>query len=124
KVGIRLIGLFIILFFVLVMPFTIKWVEKNLEIFLFIMGVLAVLVSGMYSENLLIHALLEPINITAAVIIAGLLFKWFQKSIESSIHNISEKIPFPILMFLIVTIIGIISSIITAIIAALVLVLI
>ena len=41
-----MIGLFIILIFVLFLPFSVKKVEHNLEIFLFIMGVAAALVSG------------------------------------------------------------------------------
>ena len=52
-----MIGLFIILIFVLFLPFSVKKVEHNLEIFLFIMGVAAALVSGMMNLHLIGKAL-------------------------------------------------------------------
>jgi len=119
-----MIGLFIILALVLFLPFTVPFVEKNLEVFLFVMGILAVIVSGVFTNELLKHALTDPIQITIAVIAAGLLFKWFYHSLKKGISSLSRKIPFPIFIASVVIILGLLSSIITAIIAALVLVLI
>ncbi len=48
-----MIGLFIILILVLFLPFTVKKVEHNLEIFLFIMGIAASIVSGMMNLHLI-----------------------------------------------------------------------
>lgn len=62
------IGLLIILALVLFLPFTIKIVEHNLEYFLFIMGIAAALVGGVFNTELLIHALQDPIKITLAVL--------------------------------------------------------
>ena len=118
------IGLLIILALVLFLPFTIKIVEHNLEYFLFIMGIAAALVGGVFNTELLIHALQDPIKITLAVLVAGLLFKWFQTQLGNAINTVSNKMPFPLFIALMVIILGFISSIITAIIAALVLVLI
>ena len=53
--------------------------------------------------------------------IAGLLFRLFQIPFNKSIRYISNQIPFPLFIALIVTVLGIISSIITAIIAAIIL---
>lgn len=117
-----IIGLTIILILVLFLPFTVKQVEHNLEAFLFIMGIFAALVSGILGKDLWIKALEDPINITIAVLLAGLLFKWFQTPIEKSIGFFSRIIPYQLFLALIVIILGLISSIITAIIAALVLV--
>ncbi|HLT56254.1 MAG TPA: DUF1646 family protein [Bacillota bacterium] len=119
-----IIGLLIILLLVLFLPFTVKKVEHNLEYFLFIMGILAALVSGVFNMELLMHALQDPIKITLAVLIAGLLFKWFQTQLGNAIDAVSHKMPFPLFVALVVIVLGFISSIITAIIAALVLVLI
>ncbi len=118
------IGLLIILALVLFLPFTIKIVEHNLEYFLFIMGIAAALVGGVFNTELLLHALQDPIKITLAVLVAGLLFKWFQTQLGNAINTVSNKMPFPLFIALMVIILGFISSIITAIIAALVLVLI
>ena len=117
-----IIGLIIILILVLFMPFSVQVVERNLEMFLFIMGVAAVLVSQVLDSTLFIKALNDPLNITLAVIVAGLLFKWLQKPLKKGILGMSKAIPFRLFLALTVIILGLISSIITAIIAAIVLV--
>lgn len=116
-----IIGLTIILVLVLLLPFT-KIVERNLELFLFIMGVLSVLVSQVLDWELVKEALLHPINITIAVLAAGLLFRWFKAPIEKGILGISNAIPYPLFIALLVIILGLISSVITAIVAAVILV--
>lgn len=115
-------GLSVILLLVLFLPFTIPFVERNLEVFLFIMGIAAVVVSGVLNKGLVLKALEDPIHITIAVIVAGLIFKWLQNPFEKGIKGISRILPFRLFLALIIIILGIISSIITAIIAALVLV--
>ncbi len=117
-----ILGLSIILILVLFLPFTVKIVERNLEVFLFIMGISAVLVSQVLDSTLIVKALEDPIHITLAVIIAGLLFRWLQKPFEKSILGMSKAIPFRLFLALIVIVLGILSSVITAIIAAIVLV--
>src|SRR5690625_3937840 len=103
-----IIGLMIILLLVLFLPFT-KLVEKNLEIFLFIMGIASVLVSQVLDWDLTKEALTHPINITLAVLVAGLLFRWFQGPIEKSILAISEAMPYRLFIALFVIILGILS---------------
>jgi predicted cation transporter len=119
-----IIGLLIILLLVLFLPFFVKYIEENLEVFLFIMGFLAAIVGGVFDTHLLIKGLEDPIKITIAVLVAGLLFKWLQSPLEKAILGISHAIPFRLFIALIVIILGLISSVITAIIAALILVLI
>lgn len=117
-----MIGLVIILLLVLFLPFTVKKVEHNLEIFLFVMGIAASLVSGMMNGELIVKALVDPIKITLAVLIAGLLTKWFHNQIEKSILTMSKVLSPRIFLALIVIVLGFLSSIITAIIAAIILV--
>ncbi len=116
-----IIGLIIILILVLILPFT-KLVERNLEVFLFIMGVASIIVSQVFTWDLLKEALIHPINITIAVLIAGLLFKWFQGPIEKGVSGLSNAMPYRLFIALFVIILGLISSLITAIIAAIILV--
>lgn len=116
-----IIGLTIILLLVLLLPFT-KWVERNLEIFLFIMGVLSVFVSQVWDWELIKEALIHPINITIAVFVAGLIFRWFKTSLEKGILWISSAMPFRLFIALLVIVLGLLSSVITAIIAAVILV--
>jgi len=117
-------GLIVILLLVLFLPFTLHVVEKNLEVFLFVMGSLAAIVSGVLDYSLIVKALEDPIKITIAVLVAGLFFRWFQKPLENGIRKMSNAISFPIFTAAVVIILGLISSVITAIIAALLLVLI
>ncbi len=114
-------GLIIILLLVLFLPFT-KLVERNLEVFLFIMGTLSVLVSQVMTWDLVKGALVDPINITIAVLVAGLLFRWFKTPIEKGIVGVSNAIPYRLFIALLVIILGLVSSIITAIVAAVILV--
>ncbi len=117
-----MLGLVIILLLVLFLPFSVKAVEQNLEIFLLIMGFLAATISGVLNQSLIKTALEDPLTITAAVLMAGLLFRWFQSPFEHWIRIMNERMPYRLFMALIVIVLGLLSSIITAIIAALVLV--
>lgn len=119
-----MLGLIIIFILVLLLPFSVSLVERNLEVFLFLMGILAATISGVLNGTLFVKAASDPINISIAVLIAGLLFKWLQHPLEQSILRISEAISYRLFLALVVIILGFISSIITAIIAALVLVMI
>ncbi|MET3575009.1 DUF1646 family protein [Bhargavaea ullalensis] len=115
-------GLLIILFLVLILPFAIKAVERRLEWFLLVMGAAAALVSGVWGRELLGRALSDPLLITAAVLIAGLLFRMFTRQIDGSVRWLQRIMPERLLYALIVMVLGLVSSMITAIIAALVLV--
>ncbi|MBS4206912.1 DUF1646 family protein [Bacillus sp. FJAT-50079] len=117
-----ILGLTIILILVLFLPFTVKIVEHNLEVFLFIMGIAAAIISQVLDGPLFMKSLLDPIHITLAVLIAGLLFKWLQVPLEKGILGMSKAMPFRLFLALVVIILGLISSVITAIIAAIVLV--
>jgi len=115
-----IIGLIIILLLVLFLPFT-KIVERNLEVFLFIMGVLATIISGVIDWELIQEALKDPVNITLAVLIAGLLFRWFQTPVQHTVLAMSRVIPYRLFIALFVILLGLLSSIITAIVAAIIL---
>ncbi|WP_078382441.1 DUF1646 family protein [Sutcliffiella halmapala] len=118
------IGIVVILLLVLILPLSIKIIERNLELFLLVMGLLAVWFSDVFNGSLFLKAATDPIKITIAVFIAGLLFKWLQNPLEKTIIQISNRMHFHLFIALTVIFLGLISSIITAIIAALVLVLI
>lgn len=115
-------GVFIILAKVITLPFLVKKVEEELEIFLFVMGCLLITVTSQWSVSLIREALSEPIKITFAVFIAGFLFRIFQKPIGRNVNKIADALGLKFFAFLVIIALGILSSVITAIIAALVLV--
>ncbi len=112
----------IILLLVLVLPLVSHRIEQNLEAFLFLMGVLAALAAGVLDGHLLRDALADPIPITIAVFVSGLVFKWIRASIGDALVRLRTVLPLPVLVGLLVALLGLLSSVITAIIASLVLV--
>mgnify|MGYP000973362294 CR=1 FL=1 len=119
-----IIGLIIVLAMILVLPFAFQKIEHNLEYFLLIMGLAATIISKALSLELVSHIFTNYLLyfITAAVLIAGLIFRISVKKIKTFVNFITLKIPLPVFIFLLITILGLMSSLITAIISALILV--
>ncbi len=111
-----------ILALVLVLPFVVKLVERNLEAFLFAMGLLAALVSGAMSLELVGKALRDPLLITGAVLASGFLFRALKHHLVLGVHRLTRAVPMAVIAFTLVTLLGLASSLITAIIASLLLV--
>ncbi|MBN1508076.1 MAG: DUF1646 family protein [Sedimentisphaerales bacterium] len=118
-------GLTAIIVLVLVLPFLVHRIEKQLEAFLFVMGALAVTISSQWSGHLVIDALLDPIRpkhpIVEAVLVAGLLFRIFRDPIRHHVMGVERAVGQRFFLFLVVVVLGLLSSVITAIIASLVL---
>ena len=112
----------VILLLVLVLPLASHRVEQNLEAFLFVMGLIAALAAGVFTRHLIGDALTDPIPITIAVLLSGLLFKWVRRFIGDALVRLRTILPMRVLVGLIVAVLGLLSSVITAIIASLVLV--
>lgn len=117
-----IVALFAILLLVLFLPFLVKKVEENLEAFLFAMGALAVTVSAQWAWPLVEEALVEPIKITAAVLVAGLLFKLLRPAARRAVGAAMSALGVRGFAFAVVVLLGFLSSLVTAIIAALLLV--
>jgi predicted cation transporter len=119
-------GLGLILLFVLFLPFLIKKVEHNLEVFLFVMGILAVTLTNLWSSEVVRTAITSPVNpkhpIVEVVFIAGIIFIYFTGNIKSITNRLQKTLGFKFFVFLLIFLLGILSSVITAIISALVLV--
>lgn len=117
-----LIGLGAIMALVLVLPFSIRWVEEELEAFLLMMGCLAVSISRLWTGHLVAEALAEPLKISFAVLLFGFAFRRFRAAIADSVSRLSRGLGLPAFSFMLVVALGLASSVVTAIVAALVLV--
>lgn len=140
------IGLFIIFLVVLIGPFKIKIIEQNLEVFLFICGVIALTISGFvidleingqpihtgWSLEIIKEGLTAPlkiadvygipIGIVQIVLIVGLIiFKWHEP-IHRAIRRMTDALSLKIMTFIIITVLGLVSSVISAILASIILV--
>lgn len=135
------LGLFVIFLLVLVLPFKVKCIEHNLEVFLFVCGVLALTIAGFmtipgettgWSLTIIKEALLAPLNITTVfgipvgiiqiVLVVGLLIYWFHHQLESAVVGMVGRFPLPAIVFCLIVVLGLVSSIISAILAAIILV--
>jgi predicted cation transporter len=114
-------ALFVIALLVLILPFKVKLVEHNLEVFLFIMGAAAVTVTSKWSAELIKLAAEEPIlkGIVPAVLVAGLIFFYGQKAFQNFMDGLVKKMNLNIIIFVTTFILGLVCSVITAIISSL-----
>jgi predicted cation transporter len=112
----------LIFFVVLLGPFLNRKIEGNLEAFLFFMGLISATVSGAWTGELVHEGLIAPVNITLAVLVAGVLFHYLRNSLDRGMRRLLITVPLPAVVFSGVVILGLLSSVISAIIAALLLV--
>ena len=115
-------GLTIIFSVVLVGPFLNKWIESNLEIFLFVMGAVSATLSNAWTSEVIHEGFVAPINITLAVLVAGLLFHYTRRFLDRGMRRVLITVPLPAIVCAGIVILGLLSSIVSAIIAALLLV--
>jgi predicted cation transporter len=115
-------GLTIIFSVVLVGPFLNKWIESNLEIFLFVMGAVSATLSNAWTSEVIHEGFVAPINITLAVLVAGVLFHYTRRFVDRGMRRVLIIVPLPAIVCAGIVILGLLSSIISAIIAALLLV--
>ena len=115
-------GLSLIFVVVLVGPFLNKKIEANLEAFLFAMGIVSATVSSAWNMEVIHEGFVAPINITLAVLGAGVLFHYSRQYIDHAMRRVLITVPLPLVVCLGIIILGLASSVISAIIAALLLV--
>ncbi len=117
-----LIGLVIVALVVLVVPITVKKAEENIELFLLAMGVIAMTIGSRWDLLIVRDALVEPLMITGAVLVAGFLFRLAYGALGRFIDVTKRKLGLSLLVAITVVVTSLLSSVITAIMAALVLV--
>jgi predicted cation transporter len=117
--GLDVLGLFGVLAAVLLLPFSVRHVEEELEGFLLVMGATAVTLSGQWSVALCWEALREPLPIALTVLVAGLLFRAWRPTLRRWSRRAQERWGVRAGAFVLVVGLGFLSCAITAIVAAL-----
>ncbi|MGH2452994.1 MAG: DUF1646 family protein [bacterium] len=112
----------IVLVVVLALPFISENVERNLEAFLFVMGLISAIASGVLTLHLMGEAARNPIPITLAVFLSGLLFAWTRPRLVPALRRLLARTGPAVLAGAAVALLGLASSVITAMIASLLLV--
>ena len=135
------LGLLVIFVLVLVLPFRVKCIEHNLEIFLFACGVSALSLASLagipgehtgWSREIITEALTSPLNITTVfgipvgivqiVLIAGLVLYFFYHRMQGAITGLTGRVSIRIVVPCLIILLGLTASIISAILAAIILV--
>ncbi len=120
------VALSILLILILVLPATVKAVEENLELFLFIMGIIAGFVTGViWDPHVWKEALLEPvmihgvpIGIFQVVLVAGLVAYFLRHRFEHLVARLLQSRRAYLYLGLLTFVLGMMSSIISVIVAA------
>jgi predicted cation transporter len=134
-------GLLIVLLIVLIGPFRVHLIERNLEVFLFLCGILALTIAGFASIDgqttgwtlaIIEEALAAPLRITdlfgvpigivQIVLLVGLAIHYWHEPIHHTIGRLSKSVPLHVLAFVLTILLGLAAGIISAIIAAIILV--
>jgi predicted cation transporter len=119
------IGLIPIFVAVLLGPLLIKRIERNLEAFLFLMGICAVAVSRSWHIDIVEEAVQEPvvIGIVLSVLLTGLIAHYIRPKFLRSINDmLLDRITMKVIFLEIVVVLGLLAAIITPILSFFVLV--
>jgi predicted cation transporter len=119
--------LIIIFFLILLLPLLVKKVEHNLELFLLVIGSVTLMLSHLLGPEPLLtmrlieSAFMEPVKLTLATLVFGLVFRAIRESMKKKIAAVELRLGPRLFAFLLIFFLGLLSSVITAIIAALIL---
>src|SRR5713101_2426256 len=116
------LGLGLVLLAVLLGPVLVKPIEENIEIFFLIAGSFAAALTGQWGRQLFHAALTEPIALTVAVLVFGVIARMLRPSLDRSIQRMIKVVAPRWIYFGLIITLGLLSSVITAVIAALILV--
>jgi len=135
------IGFLIIFLAVLLGPFKVRTIERNLEVFLFICGLLAMTIScfvelvgtetgwrmGIIKEALTAPLKIGeiygiPIGIVQIVLVVGLIIYKWHAPIHKAIRKMTDALSLKVMAFILIAVLGLVSSVISAILAAIILV--
>jgi predicted cation transporter len=112
----------IILLALLLGPLLLAAIEHNFELYCFAVGLIAVTISQTWDRTVTLHAAAEPLMISSAVIVAGLIFARLRLPLDRAFTRMRQRTPRAAMTIAAVGVIAILSSVITAIVAALLLV--
>jgi predicted cation transporter len=115
------LGVLLILALVLFGPLLLAVIEHNLELFFFVCGIAAALVSGRLTLELAEHAAREPIPITLAAAAFGAAVHLARPALERLFTRLSTSPHLGRVCAGVIVVLGFLSSAITAVVAALIL---
>ncbi len=117
---IALILTFLTILAVLLGPILIKPIERNVELFFLVVGTITSAVTGQFSAALVKTALREPIALTSAVLVFGIVFRLLRRYLDRLFSEAVRMFGQRWMCFGLTIILGLLAGFITAVVAALV----
>ena len=111
---------FLTILAVLLGPILIKPIERNVEIFFLVAGTIIAAVTGQLSSALVRSALREPIELTSAVLVFGIVFRLLRARLDRLLSAATRMFGQRWLCFALTIVLGLLAGFITAVVAALV----
>jgi len=123
-----LTGLVLISVGTLILPFLVKKINENIELFFLLMGILAVSVVGNWSWGLFREAVESPVMISGipvgifqVVLILGFIIHFLNRQFKRAFLNLINKLDARLFIFLLILFLGLFSSVLSVIITAVIL---
>ena len=116
------LGLGLVFLVVLFAPILLKPIEQNLEIFFLGAGAFASAVAGKWGRELFYAALTEPIALTIAVLVFGIVARLARPLLDREVKRLVKVVKPKWIYFGMIVALGLLASVISAVIAALILV--
>lgn len=105
---------------VLLGPILVKPIERNVEFFFLLVGVLTACVTGQFNRALVWSALSEPLSFTVAVLVFGAAFLLLRDYLDQLLRRLIQILHPRIICFCLAIILGLLAAFITPVVAALV----
>ncbi len=105
---------------VLLGPVFVGAVERNVEVFFLVVGILTAWIMGQFNEALVWGAIREPLGFTAAVLVFGGIFRLTRSYLDEAFRRVIEETDPRVLCFSLAIGLGFLAPLITPVVAALV----
>ncbi len=112
-------GLTFALVAILIGPIFIRPIERNIELFFLSLGALTTLLTGQFGWPMLRAAATEPLALTAAVLLFGVVGKLARPFFDDTVQAMNSALPARLLYLILIAAFGLLSTVITAVVAAL-----
>lgn len=105
----------------LIIPLTVRWVESHLELFLLMVGTVAVTISGGWSSELLRRTLSAPVYVSFIVVVVSVIFNNYSRYIFRILFAFFKTLEPRYSFALLILFLGMSSSLVSVTVSALVL---
>jgi predicted cation transporter len=110
----------LVIIVVLVGPIFIEVIERNVEFFFLLIGLLTACIMGQFSWAMVLASLTEPLSFTLAVLICGAIFRLLRDYFDHILGRLARLLDPRILSFCLALTLGFLAAVITPVVSALV----